>query len=721
MPENERTIIMKKAIASFLSTLTLFSAVSCSSSENSVSNEISSSNVITRDKIQLIDNSRIYKKSELPNPDGINTVTDILYNKAADNVYIFGADIGGSIICCITDSSFSMYKNVELNIRYDMDANSVYAVSSDRIYAVETSIDHGDDILTDDTDYDEYMRNAVYKYKLNVYDTDCNLLSSNKIEITDELLTDSSFRIATGLKCAKENKLILEVGGAYLHIDYDGNIIDEIDSENVNEFLESSGEYLSYYVQNGGFYGVKSDTVTEKLIDFANSGLSGINRITPIADGDFICCEGNKIFRLSERDESEFAELQEITLAVAGQTDYIFQSKVSDFNSQSNLYRITMKNYFDGYEHSIEGLESAAHDLEIDIISGNIPDMVWINTNEINKLSSKGAFADLYEFMDNDRKFSRDTFLQNYLEATETNGHLYSIAPTFLIKTIAAKSKLVRETNWTFDEFKAVYDSHSDDMELFETANNRIAVFDFLTNSCADFFDYGTHSCSFDSDDFINILEFSAQFPSVDEYDFEKSSCRNETALLSLLFINSFRDINVQKQGIFGEDMTFAGFPSENGNGSVILLPNQFAIMENSDNKDGAWEFIKSFLSDDNFRQNADGIPVTEIGFNIAMDEALERPYYIDDLSGKKMYMDETGVDSYTNQIINNISPMTESEQKVYEQFVRSINIASSAGDRVIESIVREERDAFFAGECSAQQCADRIQTRVSIMLSEQS
>lgn len=706
---------MKKTTAFFFSILTLFSAVSCSS------NESSGNKVITRNEMQLIDSSNIYKKTELPYPDGINTVTDFLYSEATDKVYIIGFDADGNVKCCITDSSFSMYKNVDLNIRCNFEESADYAVSSDKIYAVTTSIDHGDDILTDDTDYDEYMRNAVYTYTLNVYDPDCNFISSYEIEITDDMIPDSSFKTVTDLKCAKESRLLLEVGGAYLLMDTDGKIIYELDQENINDTIESSGEYLSYYINNGAFYGVKTDNITEKLIDFANSGLSGIHMITPIADGDFVCCEGNKIFRLSERDTAEFAGLQEITLAVAGKTDRI-QDKVAEFNSQSNNYMIKINNYLDGYDYNIEGIDSAVNDLRIDIISGKIPDMVWFDTNEINKLSSKGAFADLYEFIDSDKTFSRDAFLSNYLEATETNGHLYSIAPTFMIKTIAAKSEIANISNWTFDEFKEVYESHSDDMELFESSNNREAVFYCLMNDCADFIDYGNHTCSFDSADFINILEFSAQFQSVGEYEFEQKSCRNETAMLSALYISSFRDINVQKQCIFGDDITFVGNPSESENGSIMLLTNQFAIMEKSDNKDGAWEFIRSLLSDDNFRQNVYGIPVTESGLSIAMNEALEGLYYIDDLSGGiKKYWDEIGFDSCTNAQIK-ITPMTVADQKKYEQFVRSVNRAASGiYDSKINSIINEEADRFFAGECSASQCADMIQNRVTILLSEQS
>lgn len=709
---------MKKLTALLLSALTLLTAVSCSSKSSQ------SSTLSVQDEKQMIDNSRIYRKTELPFPEGMQTVTEFLYSEASDRVYIIGADSDGDIMCCMTDSSFSMYDIAPLDIPYntlDFDETAAYAASADRLYAVISHADHGDDVMTDDTDYAEYMSSAQYTYTLNVYDKSCGLISSDKIEIPEELPADSLIRTVTGLQCAKDGGLILRMGEAYLLADADGRISREIEPESLSELIENSEAHISYYSDSSAFYGIRLDGTHEKLIDLANSGLVGISRITLIAGGDFVCSEGNKIYRLSERDAEEFAGIQEITLAVAHKTDRI-QYRISEFNAQSNRYRITVKNYLDNYEYNLEGLENAVNDLEMDIIAGRIPDMVWLDTNEIEKLSSKGAFADLYEFIDSDRTYKREDFLQNYLEAAETGGHLYSIAPTFIIKTFAVKSKFVSEPNWTFDEFKAVYDSHSDDMELFESANNRDAILSFLTNSGSDFVDYGAHSCSFDSGDFIDMLEFSAQFPGVDEYDFEGGSCRDETALISWVYIQSFRDMNVQKKCIFGDDMTFVGFPSESRSGSVMLLDDQFAIMERSENKDGAWELIRSFLSDDNFMQNAHGIPVTESGLSIAMSEALERPYYIDDRTGKKVYMGETGFDSCTNEPIKNIQPMTEEEQKQYEQLVRStVRAASSTSDDHVSGIVHEESARFFAGECTARECADMIQNRVSIMLSEQS
>ena len=697
---------MKMIVSFTLAVITLLSAVSCSSgSDKSSRTSDTAANVVT-------DKSRIFKRSELPFPDKLNIITDILYDEKSGMVCIIGQDKNGDTLCCSTDSSFSMYRYADLGIQSGTESSAVYLLADGMLYAICTQIKYADGDFT----------NAEYTYKLNTYDNGFSLLSSVNIENTDEY----DLGQASGLYMAKDSGLVAEIGSQYVTIAPDGRITSAVQREKndelgITELIDDTAKYSYYYNDNTAFYGVKPDKSREKLIDFANSGLSEVRCIAHLADEEFVCTMGGKLYRLSERDADDLAEIKEITLAVTFNIDSI-QPMIADFNSGSNLYRVNVKNYSDGHEHTIEGFESAAHDLEMDIISGNAPDMVWLDTNETEKLASKGAFTDLYELMDSDTRFTREAFLPNYLEAAETDGHLYSITPTFMIRTMAAKLKFVDKENWNFDGFKAAYESRPDGMELFETANNRNAVFDRLSNSGADFIDMTTHTCSFDSQEFIDMLEFAGQFPGVDEYTWEQCSCRNDTALLSDMYFSSFRDINVQKQSVFGEAITFVGAPSADGKGSVMLPSNQFAIMETSDNKEGAWEFIKLFLADECCNGNPDGIPVTENGLKKVMEAALEPPFYYDELNdNKKVYMDETGMDSYSNEQIK-ITPMTDDEQKRYEQFVRGVRRISSGNTRLaISSIISEETEYYFAGEHSAKQCAEMIQDRVSILLSEQS
>lgn len=757
--------------AIILSLLMMLCTVSCSTDSNK--NESFSENSVAEkdsDSITLVqtDNNKIYKKTELPYPEEINRVTDILYSEAAGKIFILGTDESGNVKCCITDSDFSLYKPAELNISVDEAVDSIaFTLSEDMVYAVTTKADFGDTSPDDYSDYDEYLKSAEYSYSLSAYDFAGNKQFSRKINLTEEYAQfESTFKTIADIEYIDENRLIIGVGEKYLIVDTEGEITEEImpeDSGNISDIVRFSdgrimcrlsskneerlcdidldnmqlggcdcsvpvsgmmsvgtGDYLAYISDDTAIYGLNSDNTLEKIIDFVSSGFMGLSKVTPIADGDFVCCDGQKIARLSVRDAEEYAQVQEITLAVAGNYENI-KGAVADFNAQGLKYKVNVKDYFEGYEYSAEGLDSAVKALEMDIIAGKIPDMVWLDSNEIYKLSSKGAFADLYGFMENDRVYKKEAFLPNYLEAAETDGKLYSISDTFMIWTIAAKADITEKQHWSFDEFTEVYNSLPEGMALFEQGNNKEGALSLLTHNCSGFVDYANHTCNFDSPDFIRILEFVNQFPFSGDESFEEKFCRNDTAFLANMYIMSFRDINIQKQSVFGEDITFVGCPTDNGEGSMLLLPNQFAIMENSPNKQGAWELIRTFFDDERYDQMK-SIPVTESGLEKVMAEALEPPYYIDEaMGGIKTYMSETAHDWSSNKDIK-ITPMTEEESKRYEEFVRSVNTASSGNfDSEIYKIISEETSAYFAGECSAEKCAGLIQNRVSIMLSEQS
>lgn len=726
---------MKKLTALFMSLifLTSVSCVSCSGKKDNKS-DISEGNFGSENVVSIVnnDNMAIFKKSELKQPEDIGGITNIIYSEENDNILIFGNNG-----VCITDGTFGVYRTVKINME-----SSVSAVSGNKIFMISSAA------ASDSTD------NAGYSHKIAVFDFNGNKLS-------DAEITGTELNSITDMACIDGDRLLISDGEKCISVDTKGNVLGGLKADGVvscivrfsdgrpacivwdksksevrcidtdsmqfddykaalpgglgGYMITGSGGYLAYIRDNSAVYGLKEDNTAYKLIDLTESGLSSLNYITPVSDGDFLAVENGKIIRLSEKEASEVSGITEINLAVAGKYDSIEQN-ISDFNAQSNNYRIKVTDYSANYDYSIEGLDSAAKDLEMDIISGNIPDMVWIDPNEAAKLASKGAFADLYDFMETDKTYPREAFLPNFLEACETDGHLFTIAPAFMIKTMAAKNAHVDTPNWTIDEFIEIYNSMPDDMELFEQGNNKEAVLNFITNSGSGFIDYEDFSCSFDSDEYIRMLEFADQFPGVDDYDFEQRSCRDDTALLSDMYISSFRDINVQVQGTFGDDVTFVGCPTENGKGSFILLPHQFAVMERSENKKGAWEFIRTLFSAGSYN----GIPVTVNAFETVREEALEKPYFIDE-NGNKEYMDEIVHDWIANTDIT-ISPMTESQADYYADFVTGITVSSaSLSETAVMNIISEETSAYFAGEVSAHDCSAMIQNRVSIYLSEQS
>ena len=95
----------------------------------------------------------------------------------------------------------------------------------------------------------------------------------------------------------------------------------------------------------------------------------------------------------------------------------------------------------------------------------------------------------------------------------------------------------------------------------------------------------------------------------------------------------------------------------------------------------------------------------------------MEKPYYIDE-NGKKVEYDDIYYNG-ANEIT--IDPLTQEECDLFEDFIINIKPNTYYYNEEIYNIITEESNAYFAGDKSAEQTAEIIQNRVSILISEQS
>ena len=164
--------------------------------------------------------------------------------------------------------------------------------------------------------------------------------------------------------------------------------------------------------------------------------------------------------------------------------------------------------------------------------------------------------------------------------------------------------------------------------------------------------------------------------------------------------------------------MTFNGFPGAKGNGAVFNAYTEIAITSKASNPDGAWNFVKYFLSDeyqDLYATNDSyQFPIKKSSLEKLAEISKERPYW-EDSDGKKEYYDNT----YWNGSSSvNIGVNTdEDNQKVMDLINSTENI--SRYDEQINKIINEEASAFFEGQKSSKEVAEIIQNRVSNYLAE--
>lgn len=509
----------------------------------------------------------------------------------------------------------------------------------------------------------------------------------------------------------------------------------------LNTMIKGTGDYSVYLSSSTALFGLK-DGNTEEIINWINSDINGdyVGSILALDNGDFLVhinnwqTNENSFCRLTKRDNSELENTKVITIAVL-YPDQDLTAKITEFNKSSNEYRFRITDYsqyYDYDENTEKTTNTPANQLKMDIVSGKEPDMIYCSDYSlISSLAPKGTFTDLYPLIDNDGNLSREDIMPNILKACEMDGKLVSISNSFSVSSWAAKKKFIDKDNWTLDEMIEIYDSLSSKMD-FTTNSSKETIFSMLSSNANSFIDYKNGTCSFDSPEFIKILEFCDRFPKQDELinwdtatddEMQKywseleNAVRDDKCLLSDFYLYDLRSYARAKQVDFGEDISIVGAPSSNGNGSSINLNNNFAILESSPAKDACWQLMSGFFSEDYYSKNIWGLPARVSAFEKMADEAMSRPYWTDE-NGKKEEYDDTyfiGDKEYT------IKPLTQDERDYIVDFIKNVSTINNSYSLDIDQIIQEESQAFFNGEKTAEETAKMIQNRASILVSEQS
>lgn len=430
-------------------------------------------------------------------------------------------------------------------------------------------------------------------------------------------------------------------------------------------------------------------------------------------------CERNNNEQVSETAVME--DGKKIVKIYASYSPYDdLYSDIASFNRKSSAYEVQLTEYQKEFEEPLKRLNT-------DITTGNPPDILIIdNTMPLKSYNDKGLFADLYEFIDSDPDMKREDFIGSFLKANETDGKLFKISSDFYIETVIGKTSLVGEKQGrTAEEFFELAESYPDKKMFGSDVTKHGALSTFTLFGYSEYVDLNTGECHFNSSEFIRLLEFCSSFPnSADENNGENNFrfSKNEADLYNgnILVsadrgITHFGAIRQLEHGIFGEPVTFIGFPGVGGNGSVIRIPSsEYAIMSNAANKEGAWEFVKYILSEeyqDRIYEEKLMFPIRTSSLEKAAEEAKKGSYDGD----KGEYVEPVWI--LNGEIIKLGVNTDEDNRRVFELIDSAVG--ASGFEVYVYDIITEEAAAYFSGQKSAKEVAEIIQNRVQNYLDE--
>jgi len=407
----------------------------------------------------------------------------------------------------------------------------------------------------------------------------------------------------------------------------------ELDStvfQNVYNFYSGPG-YTFYYGTDEALYGYDMASGTSTmLMNYLNSDITAntVSRLIVISPDLFISngydevTSQQELMLMKRVPEEELVPQYILTLATLGDV-WSAQSDVIRFNRLGTEYRITVKNY-DPQDYYVDTtaeydyqamVQQALTALNNDIIAGKIPDILMVNEYiQMDNYISKGIFADLNKYIENDERFKREDFLTNVLDAFSIDGKLYELAPAFNVQTLVGKKSMIGDrTGWTMKEFVEWTKTIPEDAKVFYDITRDQLLEMFCINAYEEFVDTDTGKCYFDTEDFKLVLEYVKTLSTKSVWEEMEESggnnnafwqeyeyrFRDNKAMLEQLYLSNFTALASAMSHTFysEEELVLVGLPSMDRSGSVITASPSYAISAQSVLADGAWQFVSMFLT----------------------------------------------------------------------------------------------------------------------------
>ncbi|MDO5558776.1 MAG: extracellular solute-binding protein [Oscillospiraceae bacterium] len=489
-----------------------------------------------------------------------------------------------------------------------------------------------------------------------------------------------------------------------------------------NTFYKGSCGYDFYYQNKYGIMGYsipngKSDQIFMNMDCDCDTFPSTAAVLSPeliIAVNNNFSDTNCRLCKYVKADQERLDELNsKQIIRLAGCLDDLSVTlMIQKFNSENDDYRIAATDY-SAYSSSYDTNNiTAGIKCDSDILSGDIPDILLPDsTMDIPAYLSKGLLADMNSFIDSDAQFNRDDYYSSILDAYTYKEKLFLLPVKYSSATYAVKTSYWGERDkWTYDEFFSFASEHPD-IQPFDS-DYRYMIFMSLMESYAyDHVNFDEHSCDFDNDTFEKILQFinddtipSEQEKSAEWTDFTYA-LKNDMSLMRYIYMNDIYGLHRMINLYAGENVSLPGIPSDSGIHRTVEPGLSFSVTENSDVKEGAWMFIRQFLTD----EYQDGIIINDLPLKksslykrtnqLCNDETLRETY------------DENG-NPYTLPAVN------LAERESFRNFMESPARSAICFHKIM-IIINEESEIFFSSGCTAREAAVSIQNKVSRYLNE--
>lgn len=447
---------------------------------------------------------------------------------------------------------------------------------------------------------------------------------------------EAAYLLFTAMQAAQDGLYIVQFSGLdlttqLLKLDADTFTLEPVDAGGVGIYglgTTADGDILVSCTFNGREF-VKTAN-GEELFDWSEPGIvsPGYTNLYELGDGSWLLFyRGQTSLELLE--EKLLPPKTTLTLL----TDYPraeLYTIVNDFNRTSEGYRVEVQLLGEG------GL--TAELLRTQLIAGEGPDIfAFYDRSSLADLGAN-SFEDLLIYLDADEEYGRDTLVPELLEAMCVQGKLSWLPYSFGISTFTAPSAYLSEPGFSFDEAKQA--AAKAGLPLFPGWMTRDILWGWLSDfAVGQYMDLEAWTCSFDSEDYISLLEECAAAAS----EFGSDSAALYNSLLQFELLQNLIRVSTISSN-YGGDYAYVGAPNETTNGSMFSPDLCFTISSASEHKDAAWQLVRSCLSEEHQSALSGGFPASAQALDALIDDAVangvhyyEYEYELDEADAAKL------------------------------------------------------------------------------------
>lgn len=485
-----------------------------------------------------------------------------------------------------------------------------------------------------------------------------------------------------------------------------------------SQAIEGDDGFKAYFKKQDGIYGLTADDELKLVFDFSDSLVSDFGCFDSCGGGVFV--SGNYISRnlikYNRRADDYKNERETVDIwYIAGGDD---GKRAIDF-SKAN----------DKFLGKVNPELKSPQQLTEAVLTGNAPDVVEIHeTDTLNKLLNLGAAADMRELMNEYGGFSFDDLMPNVVQAFDMDGKIYALPYEFAIEEIIANSDYIgkENVNWTYDNLYKFFDERPDDMVLFNTWHDK-PLGRLCTDNIEAWIDTKNNTCNFDSPEFIKLLEFCKEnsdsnlpepewtedgwliyekqhYKAMPEHQVMLGGSTPDFGLSSYL-----EDI-----GEMGLDFDSASIINLPNSGGQMVAQHSMVVMENSDCKEGAWAYVTYMLTDYQFDLSEELDRCVNFTNKEAFEKSFAKGIYT---SGEpRMGSMHHGNSGFSVEFPIQITQKQADEYKDFLMNCTKLKYENSD----ISNIIYEEFNSYMNGEITVEQCAEHIQNRAELVISEQ-